>query len=134
MSDAIWDVEKYPDLERRRKDWFYAMITWQYVWWFLIINIAGVSAFVASELSEMWGARPYAALWVSICSSILATLRPDARARTSREAWIVMELEIQRHSGCPKEIVEAFRKGEQIIGRGHFGTDHTTKWDPKPPR
>jgi hypothetical protein len=86
----------------------------------LLVIISGGSALVASKvIGEKPEARDILALIVAICSALLAALQPQQRARAYRQAWIELDLAIKASEGTPTELIEALRRGENLIGDTH---------------
>src|SRR4051812_2642134 len=87
------------EVYHRRRSWWVALNIWKGIWFILLVSIAAGSAFVASELSEWFHARQMAAMIVAICSALFAVLRPEIRARASRDAWVVLERALREQKG-----------------------------------
>ena len=64
-------------------------------------------------------AREIAALVVAICSALLLMLQPQQQAQAYRQSWIELDLTIKRLSGVSADLLEAVRRGENLIGNVH---------------
>jgi hypothetical protein len=118
------NIPNLADVRRRRRIWFGSFIVWQVISFSLLITIAAGSAFVASSVSGIFtinggAVRDIAALAVAICSAILLALQPQQQAQAYRQAWIEIDLAIKSANGVPADLLEALRKGENLIGNVH---------------
>jgi hypothetical protein len=98
--------------------WIFLHRRWRLISRTLTITIAGLSAYVASDLSQYLG-RNYAALIVAVCAALQATLRPEQRANAFREAWIELDLALMEEDKIPAHLTDAIRHGENRIGETH---------------
>jgi hypothetical protein len=106
------------DVKGRRDAWFKYFQRWQYFSWGLLVFISGGSAAVASQIVPPV-VRDGVALAVALCAALLATLQPQRRAQAYRQAWIAIDLAIKASARVAPDMLDAIRKGENIIGDSH---------------
>jgi hypothetical protein len=116
---------------RRRRTWHVAFMLWLCIHWSLLVIISGGSAAVASKIiNDYW--RDILALFVAICSALLATLQPQQRARSYRQAWINLDLAIMASEHVSANLLEALRSGEDAIGAEYQAEMIEKNENPKP--
>lgn len=93
--------------------------------------ISGGSASVASKIiNDYW--RDILALAVAICSALLATLQPQQRARSYRQAWIGLDHAIMESEEVSSKLLEALQSGEAAIGAEYQAEMIEKQENPKP--
>jgi hypothetical protein len=112
-----------PSVIKRRRIWHYAFMQWLCTYWLLVVVISGGSAAVASKIIGD-NLRDILALVVSVCSAMLATLQPQQRARSYRQGWIDLDLNIKAMEQVPEPLLRAIRRGEEAIA-AEYQTDMT---------
>lgn len=103
------------DIGARRRVWFRYFQAWRALGWAVSIFIAGLSAVVASQIIGD-PARTYIALVVTVLAALQATVQPQMKARSYREAWVQLDLAMKQAEGVSNSLLDAVRVGENSIG------------------
>ena len=103
------------DIAARRKVWFRYFQCWRALGWAVSVLIAGLSAVVASQIVTD-PARTCIALVVTVLATLQATLQPQLKARSYREAWVQLDLAMKQAEGVSTSLLDAVRQGENSIG------------------
>jgi hypothetical protein len=98
-----------------RPRWYKLFMTWQIIHWTLLVLVTGGSAAVASAAIGTTNKDPLA-LAVAVVGAIYAALNPGQRAEAYREAWFILNAAVL-NGDEGKAIVDAYKRGEEIIGR-----------------
>jgi hypothetical protein len=122
------DASNLPVIESRnvllrREAWFKWFRRWNACQTWLGILVAGGSAAVASKALDIplgsgsANVSTYVALVIAILAALQTVLRPESRARSYREAWVILDLAVKEKEGVDTKLVDAVRRGEERIGQ-----------------